>query len=114
MPVLPEQPRLRMPAPCLRGSGMSGRRLTRNELLMRISGEMRTLAAITPTNPMDLTALVRNAKDTEIRLARLARVVSSMVPSHNYGGIDEANDQYREYLAEFHPDGKQVPHVEVR
>ena len=88
MPVLPEQPRLRMPAPCLRGSGMSGRRLTRNELLMRISGEMRTLAAITPTNPMDLTALVRNAKDTQIRLSLLARAVSSLVPSHNSGRTD--------------------------
>lgn len=84
---------------------MSGRRLTRNELLMKISGEMTALAAITPTNPMDITALARNAKDTEVRLNRLARVVSATVPSHNYGGMDEANDQYREYLAEFRPDG---------
>ncbi|MET4143851.1 hypothetical protein [Arthrobacter sp. UYCo732] len=80
-------------------------RLTRNELLMRVSSEMTVLAAITPTNPMDMTALVRNAKDTEVRLGRLAHVVSAMVPSHNFGGIEEANNQYREYLAEFHPSG---------
>ncbi|HEX9227590.1 MAG TPA: hypothetical protein VF885_13180 [Arthrobacter sp.] len=73
---------------------------------MRISSEMSALAAITPANPMDLATLVRNAKDTEVRLGRLSRVLASMVPSHNYGGIDEANVQYREYLAEFHPDGE--------
>lgn len=84
---------------------MSGRRLTRNDLLMRVSGEMMSLAVITPTNPMDMSALVRNAKDTEVRLARLARVVSAMVPSHNFGGMDEANREYRDYEADFRPAG---------
>jgi hypothetical protein len=84
---------------------VSGRRLTRNELLMRISGEMTVLASITPGNPMDMTALVRNAKDTEVRLSRLAGVLSAMVPSHNFGGMVEANEQYRDYVAEFRPAG---------
>lgn len=83
---------------------MSGRRLTRNELLMRISGEMSALAVIIPGNPMDLTTLARNARDTEERLGRLAQVVSSMVPSYNYGGVEDATKQYREYMAEFHPE----------
>jgi hypothetical protein len=82
---------------------VSSRRLTRNELLMRISGEMTALAAIVPTNPMDVAALARNARNTEYRLGRLAQVVSSMVPSHNYGGIDEANQLYLDYLADFGP-----------
>jgi len=80
---------------------MSGRRLTRNELLMRISSEMSALAVIIPTNPMDVTAMVRNARDTEVRLRRLAGVLSSIVPSYNYGGLDEADSQYGEYLADF-------------
>lgn len=80
---------------------MRPKRLTRNELLMRISGEMRILAAIVPGNPMDMAALARNARDTEARLNRLARVVSSMVPGHNYGGLDDANEEYREYVADF-------------
>lgn len=83
---------------------MSGRRLTRNELLMRVSAEMSALTVIIPNNPMDMAALARNAKDTEVRISRLARVVSSMVPSFGYGGIDEANLQFREYLADFRPD----------
>lgn len=87
---------------------MSGKRLTRNELLMRISGEMSALAVIIPTNPMDVATLAQNARRTERRLARLAQVVSSMVPSYNYGGIEEANRQYREYLAEFHPAGTEM------
>jgi hypothetical protein len=88
---------------------LSARGLTRNDLLMRISSEMTALAVITPRNPMDMTSLVRNAKDTEARLVRLAGVLSSMVPSHNYGGMEEANSQYREYVADFHPAGQQVP-----
>ncbi|QOT19571.1 hypothetical protein [Paenarthrobacter sp. YJN-5] len=84
---------------------MSGKRLTRNDLLMRVSREMSALAVIIPTNPMDLTALAHNARDTEERLRRLAQVVSSMVPSYNYGGIEDANEQYRDYMAEFHPEG---------
>ncbi|WP_422759202.1 hypothetical protein [Paenarthrobacter sp. C1] len=84
---------------------MSGKRLTRNDLLMRVSAEMSTLAVIIPSNPMDLTALARNARGTEERFSRLAQVVSSMVPSHNYGGIEDANEQYRDYMAEFHPEG---------
>lgn len=87
------------------------RRLTQKELLMRVSAEMTALAVIMPGNPMDLTALVRNAKDTEVRLARLARIVSAMVPSHNYGGIEAANDEYRDYLAEFHPSGDKAKPV---
>lgn len=82
---------------------MSGRRLTRNELLMRISSEMSALSVIIPTNPMDVAALARNARTAEIRLGHLAQVVSSMVPSYNYGGVDEANDQYRDYMEKFHP-----------
>lgn len=81
---------------------------------MRISSEMTDLAVITPSNPMDVTSLVRNAKDTEARLVRLAGVLSSIVPSHNYGGVEEANSQYLEYMADFHPDGQQVPHDEGR
>ncbi|QOD06052.1 hypothetical protein [Pseudarthrobacter sp. BIM B-2242] len=84
---------------------MSTKRLTRNELLMRISSEMSALAVIIPTNPMDVAALARNARRTEERLGQLAQVVSSMVPSYNYGGIDEANEQYRDYMAKFHPAG---------
>lgn len=84
---------------------MSGRRLTRNELLMRISSEMSSLSVIVPSNPMDLATLARNARTTEIRLGQLAQVVSSIVPSYNYGGIDEANEQYRDYMAKFHPEG---------
>lgn len=84
---------------------MSGRRLTRNELLMRISSEMSTLAVIIPTNPADIASLGQNARRTEKRLGRLSQIVSSMVPSYNYGGVDEANRRYRDYLAEFHPEG---------
>lgn len=87
---------------------MSGKRLTRNELLMRISSEMSSLAVIIPNNPMDLAALARNARDAEIRLSHLAQVVSSMVPSYNYGGVDEANEQYRDYMAKFHPEGTET------
>jgi hypothetical protein len=82
---------------------MSGRRLTRNELLMRISSEMSALAVIIPTNPADISALGQNARRTEKRLGLLAQIVSSMVPSYNYGGIEEANRRYRDYLGEFHP-----------
>lgn len=84
---------------------MSAKRLTRNELLMRISSEMSALAVFIPTNPMDVAALARNARTAEIRLGQLAQVVSSMVPSYNYGGIDEANEQYRDYMAKLHPEG---------
>ena len=80
---------------------MSRKRLTRNELLMKISGELAALSAIVPGNPMDMPGLARNARDTEQRLARLASVVSSMVPGHQYGGLDDANDEYREYVADF-------------
>ncbi|ACL42213.1 hypothetical protein Achl_4262 (plasmid) [Pseudarthrobacter chlorophenolicus A6] len=90
---------------------MSRKRLTRNELLMRVSGEMSSLAAIIPSNPMDVAALARNARNTEQRLGRLAQVVSSMVPSYNYGGIEEANRRYRDYMAEFHPTGKEQEHI---
>lgn len=84
---------------------MSSKRLTRNELLMRVSSEMSALAAIIPNNPMDVAALARNARNTEKRLGQLARVVSSMVPSYNYGGIDEANELYRDYVVDFGPAG---------
>lgn len=86
---------------------MSRKRLTRNELLMRISSEMSALAVIIPANPADIAVLGQNARRTEKRLNRLAQVVSSMVPTYNYGGIEEANDQYRDYLAEFHPEQDQ-------
>lgn len=80
---------------------MSPKRLNRNQLLMTISGELAALSAIVPGNPMDMAGLARNARDTEQRLSRLARVVSSMVPGHQYGGLDDANDEYREYVADF-------------
>ena len=38
-------------------------------------------------------------------LSHLAQVLSSMVPSYNYGGVDEANEQYRDYMAKLHPAG---------
>ena len=79
------------------------KKLSRNGLLMLIGGELMNHRVV-PFNPMDITEIARRAHLADRRNRQLAAVVQAMVPSADYGGMDDAREEWAAYMAEFHPE----------